>query len=281
MRLRGLCLAAVLGACAANAPAAERVVTLSPHLAELVCAVGACEQLVGVVKYSDFPSELKARPQVGDAFTVNAEAVLALRPSLILSWDGGTPARTVTQLQRLGLNVEAVRVRTLEDVGAALLRVGALLAAEDQACAAEAEYRGRIEALRARYAGAAPIEVMYQLEPEPVFTINRESPISEALALCGGRNIFADRPRLAGPVSREAVMAADPAAIVFGVQDDVAGIRAGWARFTGLRAVRSGNLIAVDADTLARATPRMAEGAEALCDALDAARKRLAQAAAR
>lgn len=275
MLLRGWLLFATLLAAAA-APAAERVVTLAPHLAELVCAVGACDQLVGVVKYSDFPPELKTRAQVGDAFSVNAEAVLALKPTMILSWDGGTPARTVTQLQRLGLDVKPVRVRTLEDVGAALLQVGALLSAEDAACAAEAAYRERIESLRKRYAEAAPIEVMYQLEPEPVFTVNRDSPISEALALCGGRNIFADRPRLAGPVSREAVMAADPAAIVFGVQDDVAGIRAGWARFTSLRAVRAGNLIAIDADTLARATPRMAEGAELLCGALDAARKRLA-----
>lgn len=268
----GLLLVAMMAA----ADAKERVVTLSPHLAELVCAVGACDQLVGVVKYSDYPPELKTRAQVGDAFAANAEAVLALKPTLILSWDGGTPERIVTQLRRVGLNVQAVRVRTLEDVGTALLRVGALLSVEDAACQAEVAYRQQIETLRGRYANAAPIDVVYQLEPEPIFTINHDSPISEALALCGAHNVFADRPRLAGAVSREAVIAADPDAIVFGKQDDVAGIRAGWERFAGMRAVRSGNLIAVDADTLARATPRMAQGAESLCAALDLARRRLA-----
>lgn len=255
---------------------AERVVALAPHLAELVCAAGACDQLVGVVKYSDYPPELRDRAQVGDAFTVNPEAVLALRPTLVLSWDGGTAKRALEQIERLGLRVQSVRVRSLEDVGLALLRVGALLSTEDAACAAEQTFRKRIDALRARYANATPIDVLYQLEPEPVFTINRESPISEALALCGARNIFGHHAKLAGPVGRESVLAADPGAIVFGRQDDVEGIRAGWLRFPGLRAVRSNNLIAVDADTLARATPRMAEGVETLCKALDEARARLA-----
>lgn len=255
---------------------AARVITLAPHLAELVCAAGACEQLVGVVKYSDYPERVKTLPQVGDAVAVNAEAVLALRPDLILAWDGGTPLRIIEQLRRLGLPVRLIRVQTLEQVGLALLRVGALLGTEDAACAAERDFRQRILALRQRYAKAPPIRVMFQLEPEPIFTVNRRSPISEAIQLCGATNVFADYTQLAGPVSREAVLATDPDAIVFGLQDSVDQIRAGWTRFASLRAVRARNLIAVDADTLARATPRMADGAEGLCTALDAARARLA-----
>lgn len=256
---------------------AARVVTLSPHLAELVCAAGACEQLVGVVKHSDYPASVKNLAQVGDAVAVNAEAVLGLQPDLILAWDGGTPERIVEQLRRLNLPIQMIRVRTLEEVGLALLRVGALLGTEDAACAAEIDFRTRILALRQRYANAPSIRVMYQLDPDPVFTVNRHSPISEAIQLCGASNVFADYTQLAGPVGREAVLAIDPDAIVFGVQDDVDGIRAGWLRFSHLRAVRADNLIAVDSNTLARATPRMAEGAEALCTALDKARARLAK----
>lgn len=267
-----LCAVLLLGIFPAQA---ARVIALSPHLAELACAAGACDQLVGVVKHSDYPDEVRKLTQVGDAFAVNAEAVLALRPDLILSWDGGTPAQSVAQLRRLGLRVEAIRVRSLEDVGLALLRIGALLGTEDAACAAEHEFRDRIAALRTRYADAAPIAVMYQLEPEPVYTINQHSPISQAISLCGAQNIFADYTQLAGPVGRESVIAANPGAIVFGEQDDVEGIRRGWLRFSQMRAVRAQNLIAVNADTLARATPRMAEGAAALCEALDGARIRL------
>ena len=254
---------------------AGRVVTLAPHLAELVCAVGQCAQLVGVIKYSDYPPEVLKRPLIGDAVAVNVEAVLALKPDLVLSWDGGTPEQTVTRLKRVGLRVESIRVRSLEEVGMALLRVGALLGAEDAACAAEHDFRERIASLRTRYANAVPIDVLFQLDAEPVLTVNRESPISEALALCGARNIFADYPRLAGPVGREAVIASDPGAILFGNHDDVAGIRRGWLRFPRMKALRANNLIPVNSDKLARSTPRMAEGTAELCKALDAARARL------
>lgn len=270
-----LALLALLTLLALPAQAA-RVITLAPHLAELVCSAGACDQLVGVVKYSDYPEQVKSLTQVGDAVAVNAEAVLALHPDLILAWDGGTPLRVIEQMRRLGLPLKLIRVQTLEEVGLALLRVGALLGTEDAACAAERDFRQRILALRQRYAHATPIRVMFQLEAEPIFTVNRLSPISEALNLCGASNVFADYTQLAGPVSREAVMATDPDAIVFGKQDQVDLIRAGWTRFPHLRAVRAGNLIGVDANTLARATPRMADGAEALCMALEAARGRLA-----
>lgn len=275
MRLRHVvgALALLLGV--VPAAHAARVIALSPHLAELVCAAGACDQLVGVVEHSDFPERVRALPRVGDAHAANAEAILALRPDLILVWDGGTPVRTIAQLERLKLRVERIHTRSLDDVGMAVLRVGALLGTEDAACATQKGYAKAIDSLRARYAGAPPIDAMYQLEPEPVFTVNRDSPISEAFAVCGARNVFGDYGRLAGPVGRESVLAADPGAIVFGQQDDVAGIRRGWQRFPQMRAVRANNLIAIDADRLSRATPRMALGIAQLCEALDGARARL------
>lgn len=260
----------------ASSAQAGRVVTLAPHLAELVCAAGACAQLVGVVKHSDYPADVRQRVQIGDAFAVNVEAVLALKPDLVLSWEGGTPEQTVARLRRVGLRVESVRVRSLEEVGLAVLRVGALLGTEDAACEAEHRFRDQISALRQRYAGASPIRAMYQIEAEPIFTVNGDSPISEAFALCGASNIFADYKRLAGPVGRESVLAADPDVIVFDRREGGPAIRASWQRFPSLRAVRAGNLVEVDVDTLARATPRMAEGTAALCQALDAARARLA-----
>lgn len=254
---------------------AERVVSLAPHLAELVCAAGGCDQLVGTVAYSDYPESVGKLPQVGDSFAVNGEVLVSLQPTLVIAWDGGTPEATLAQLRRLDMRVELIRVRGLRDIGRALLHLGALLGTQAEARAAEAEFRVRIEALRARYAKAEPLRVFYQIEAEPMFTINHDSPISEAIALCGGVNLFADLPLLAGSVGREAVLGLDPDAIVYGRQDDAAGIVAGWRRLPRVRAVASGNLIAVDADRLARATPRMAQGVGGLCKALDQARARL------
>lgn len=255
-----------------------RVVTLAPHLAELVCAVGACEQVVGVVRYSDHPPALRQVTGVGDAHAVNLEQVLALQPGLVLAWDGGTPPATIARLRALGLRVEAIGVQRLDDIGMALLRVGALLGTEDAACDAQARFDQSLEALRERYRRSEPIRVLYQLQADPVFTINGQSPISAALEVCGGLNVFADLPQLGAAVSREAVLQADPQAIVFGRQDDGAGIRRRWSGFSSLTAVRHDNLLAVNADTLARASPRMVEGITELCEALDDARRRLPEA---
>lgn len=286
LRLRALWGSLALAAAATMLPAGAvaadpppmRVVTLAPHLAELVCAVGACERIVGVVRHSDHPPTLRQVTGIGDAHAVNLEKVLALRPELVLAWDGGTPPATLARLRDLGLRVEAIGVQRLDDIGMALLRVGALLGTEDAACAAQARYDERLGALRERYRNAEPIRVLYQLQADPVFTINGQSPISAALGVCGGINVFADLPQLAAAVSREAVLQSDPQAIVYGRQDDGAGIRRSWAGFSSLTAVRHDNLLAVNADTLARASPRMVDGISELCEALDDARRRLSVA---
>ena len=257
----------------ATAPAqAARIVAIAPHLAELTCAAGACSQLVGRVAYSDYPAEVTKLPSIGDAFAINAEALLALKPDLVITWDGGTPAATLAQLQRLKLKTLSLRVNQLEDVETALITLGDQLGTSTEARKAAADYHARIETLRTRYASAKRLRVFYQIEADPIFTINRDSPISQALALCGGDNVFADLPQLAGALGREAVLQRDPDVVIWGDKDDVAGISSFWKRWPAAKATRAGNLYAVSSDKLARATPRMAEGAAELCAVLDQAR---------
>ena len=263
---------------AGNATAATRVITLSPHLAELACAAGGCDRLVGVSAYSDYPPEVLQLPQVGDGFAVNLEAVLALRPDLVLAWNGGTPADTVTRLRRLGLQVESIDVGGLDEVGDALERVGHLLGTSAAADAAAVAYRLRLAALRTRWRSATPIRVVYQIETAPAYTVNGKSPISAALALCGGVNVFADLPTLAASVSPEAMLAAQPQAVLFGGEENQAAMHAYWTRLTAAPAQRLGTLYPVNADWLGRATPRLLDGVEQVCERLDLARQRVAAA---
>lgn len=214
-------------------------------------------------------------PSIGDAFALNAEALLALKPDLVITWDGGTPAATLEQLQRLKLKTLSLRVNRLDDIEAALIMLGEQLGTREHARKAAADYHARIEALRSRYAHARRLRVFYQIEADPIFTINRDSPISQALALCGGDNVFADLPQLAGALGREAVLQRDPDVVIWGDKDDVAGIEGFWKRWPAAKATRAGNLYAVSSDKLARATPRMAEGAAELCALLDRARSRI------
>ncbi|MBI3171183.1 MAG: ABC transporter substrate-binding protein, partial [Hydrocarboniphaga effusa] len=199
----------------ASAAAVERIVTLSPHLAELVCAAGGCDRLVGVVAYSDYPARVRQLPQVGDAFAVNAEQLVALRPDRVLAWEGGTPREVSERLRALNLPVTPVAVRGLNDIAAALRRLGEILGTQPQAERAAGEFERRLRALRQANAGARPLRVLYHIELEPMFSINRASPIHQAIELCGGVNVFADLPQLSAVVGNEAVLAARPEAIVF------------------------------------------------------------------
>ena len=252
--------------------AAERVVALGPHLVELACAAGGCGQLVGVIAYSDFPASVKQLPVIGDAAQVNLEALLALRPTLVLAWDGGTSPTTIQRLRDLGLRVEPVRIEKLGEVADALERIGGWLGSSEQGRVAAADYRRRLSELAARYGTAKPLKVFYQIETAPPYTVNGDSPISQAIALCGGRNVFASLPTLAAPVSDEAVLAARPEVVVHSDRDAVA-MRAYWSRFPTQPAMAAGRIYGIDADLLARAGPRLIDGAELLCATLDLARR--------
>ena len=253
------------------------MVALAPNLSELVCAAGACDQLVGRVEYSDYPAAVRALPSVGDAFSLNAEALLALAPDLVLSWHNGTPASTVAQIERLGIPTLQIDTRKLADIESALITIGERLGTAAAARAEAARFHARIGALRQRYQSARRLRVFFQIESDPIFTINRDSPISEAITLCGGENIFADLPLLAGALGREAVLARDSDVVVWGRQDNSAGIEAFWRRWPDAHATRANNLYALDADTLSRATPRMADGITELCGVLEQARRKLSR----
>jgi ABC-type hemin transport system substrate-binding protein len=265
----------MIARCAAAAMP-PRVVTLAPHLAELVCATGACAQLVAVSAYSDYPAQLKALPQVGDGFSINAEAVLAARPDIVLAWGGGTPAATVERLHRIGLRVEIIDAKSVDDVAGALLQIGRWLGTDNTARVAADAYRTRLAALREQHRADPPIRVVYQIETSPAYTVNRDSPISAAMAICGGVNVFAALPKLAGAIGAESMLAAQPDAVLYGGEENAAAVQDYWARLSATPAARRHALYAVDANLLTRATPRLLDGIEQVCGKLDDARQRRA-----
>ncbi len=271
-----LCGLLVLPAHAAAPGPAQRIATLAPHLAELVCAAGGCERLVAVSRHSNYPASVTRLPQLGDAWSVNLEAVLAQRPDLVIAWADGTPPDRVARLQKLGLRVVWLRANTLDSVAAALETVGGWLGTAEVAGKAADDYRQRLAALRAEHRQQPPIRAVYQIETAPAYTINGISPISEMMALCGGVNVFAGLPTLSAVIGQEAMLAAAPDVVLYGSEENAAAIHAYWARMGTTPAARAGNLYAIDPDLLGRASPRMLDGVVAVCAAFDQARSRLA-----
>lgn len=260
---------------AAPAHAAQRIVTLAPHLAELVCAVGACDQLVGVVKYTDYPAQAAALPLVGDAVNLNLEQLVALKPDLVLAWEGGTSIQTIERVHKLGVPVETIAVRRLRDIGNALYRVGQLTGTSTAAGFASNMFYRRLEQIRNEHWKKSKLKVMYQIETDPVYTVSSRSPIHEAIDICGGINVFAGLKGIAPTVGLESVVAANPDAVVFAEQDDVTRIRAFWARWPQTKVQMTGTLYPVNANLLARQSPRLLDGVEQLCARLDDARQQL------
>lgn len=278
LKIRCICLAllaagtvACKGTPAPVAAATPRVVTLAPHLAELVCAAAGCEVLVAVGAYSNFPPEVRTLPMVGDVAQLNLEAVVALQPTQVIAWDGGTPQAHLERLAAVKLPVTALRIDHLDDVADAIVQLGVVLGSPLRAQAAAADYRQRLATLRRAHAQSRLLRVLYQIETSPVYSINHASPISEAITLCGGINVFAALPTLAAPVTNEAVLSAAPQVVIH-APADTAAVTAYWARFEGAARLRP-VLVAIAPDLLARAGPRLVQGVEQLCQALDALRQ--------
>ncbi len=277
-RLAVVFLAALLCACPGKEAAppgevrAPRVVTFAPHLAEIMFVVGAGDLLVGVSAWSDFPREVLALPEVGDAFSVDQEQLSLLQPDLVLVWDSGMPAHTVDELRQRGYRVESIRTRSLEDVEKAILRIGELTNHQAGAAAASLAFARTFDELRSRYRDAAPIDVFFQVSARPLYTVNREHFISEIISVCGGRNIFADLEEFAAAVDVEAVVDRDPDVMLAGANlgDDAF---AEWARWPHLAANRYANQFLLPDETIGRPSPRLALAGRSVCLALDRARR--------
>jgi iron complex transport system substrate-binding protein len=253
-----------------DAPA-QRVISLSPHLTELMYSIGAGDRLVGAVRGSNFPLEAAGIPEIGDASGLDFERILRSRPDFVLAWGSGNRPVDIARLRALGLRVLVLEPQRLEDIPRHLRLLGDLTGLGRQAQTVARGLEGRVDALRGRYAGRAPVRVLFEIWHRPLFTVNGDHIISKVLGLCAAQNIFADLPRLAGEVSMEQVLVMDPDAIVVGSEADDAAVN-NWMEFAYLKAVRTGNVFAVSADLITRQTPRIADAAERMCAGIDKVR---------
>ena len=260
-------------------PAPARVVTLAPHLTELVYAAGAGERLVGTVDTSDYPAAARRVPRIGDVERLDAERLMALRPDLVLLWGDGSPTAQKELLARLGLRTLSLEQHTLADVSAALEQLGALFGTERVAHAAAEALRQQIAALRSRYQGARRLRVFYQVWSTPLYTLGGRHVASEMLRVCGAENVFGDEPVDAFAVDEESVYARDPDVVALaGTAAENAEWLRRWQSRVPLRAIGAGSVITLDPDLVNRMGPRIALGTESLCARL--AERRAALAAA-
>lgn len=233
---------------------AQRIVSLSPHLTELLYAAGAGNKVVGAVDYSDYPPAASKLPRVGGDAGIDLEAVLALRPDLVVAWPNAGSVRSVNRLAELGIPTFRSEPRELEDIPRTIERLGKLSGTGAQAQKVAEAFRKRVAELERRYSKRPTVKVFYQVWDRPLQTVNGHHVISKVIRLCGGINVFEALPAIAPEIDREALLRARPEVTITSIRNVPAP-----AHF-------------IPGELIQRHTPRLLDGAERLCRILEGTR---------
>ena len=263
----------------------QRIISLAPNLTELTYAVDMGNRLVAVSAYSDYPPPALQLPQVGDAFRLDWEHLLALKPDLILAWGSGLSAQDRALFKKFGLKIVVLEPHRLDDIPRILRLLGKISGTPKAAETAARTFEQQRHRLHQRYAAASdptkqnkflPVRAYFQIAANPLLTINRNHIISDVLQLCGAHNIFADAPVLVPTLSEEALINAQPQIMLSlattPAQEEI--IKAQW-RTLPLRSTQHPQALHtgfIHPDLISRASPRILLGAAQLCEIVASSR---------
>ncbi|MGO4999235.1 cobalamin-binding protein [Oceanisphaera sp. W20_SRM_FM3] len=246
---------------------AQRIISLAPHITELLFAIGAGGQVVAIDDASDYPAAAKTLPKVANYRSLNTERILALSPDLIVAW-GSAQSQVVQPLVQLGMSVFFSAPATFADLSTELEQLGELTGHQAQAGVVIKEYEQELGELKLQYQDRTPLTVFYQIAEVPLMSANGSTWMSQAVTLCGGVNIMEDSLAPYPQVNAEQVLAQNPDVIVAA---DNAELRH-WQQWPALQAVANRQLLTVDANLMHRFTTRTTQGIRQLCEQMDKVR---------
>ncbi|WLG61779.1 cobalamin-binding protein [Pseudomonas sp. FP1762] len=256
-----LWLAVVLLALSSQVPAALRVVSLAPSLSEIVVELDSADLLVGVLDAGERPAAIADVPSVGRYGQLDMERLLSLKPDLLLLWPGSVGAGQRDQLKRLNIPTFVAEPHTLTQLATQIEAISKQLGRPERGAKRAAELREQLNDLRQRYSRDEPLRVFYQVWDKPLYTVGGGQIISDALEVCGARNVFAELNLPAPQVSIEAVLQRDPEVIVAGDQAQLGA----WKAWPQVAAVRQGRLLLVSDKGLERPSGQMISATAKLC----------------
>lgn len=254
---------------------AKRVITLSPHLTEIVDAAGGTSQLVSVSAFSNYPESVKKLPITSDARSIDLEKMKQLKPDLIIYWRGGTPETQIESIQKIfahSAQIIFVEPKKLNDIATDIEKLGQLFGTSALAQKNAASFRSEVAQLKKKYHNAQKrkVRVFYQVWAQPLMTLNHDHLISDIIELCGGEQLFAKEKLLVPTVSKEAVVKANPEIIFTAV--DAKQMKTDWTMWQSipqLAATQKKAFIEIDADTISRPSQRVLSGALKICSEIN------------
>ena len=251
----------------------QRIISLSPHLTELVYALNAQDRLVAVSDYSDYPKEASKLPSVASFQGVNFEQVVRLKPDLILAWQGGNKPQDLERLKSLGFTIFYSTPKTLADISEEVKTLGELLGNKRLGEALSLKFDKKLDRLQTTYQTGKKIKVFYYLWPKPLMTIGQSAWGNELLNVCGASNIFDDAINDYPEVPMESVVRRKPAMIIAVNKESKQQIVEFWQPWLPLLERNEDDIKQANPDLLHRFTPRLLDGLSILCEKINRANK--------
>ncbi|HEX6126378.1 MAG TPA: cobalamin-binding protein [Pyrinomonadaceae bacterium] len=245
----------------------ERAISLAPNLTEMIFALGAGDRLVGVTTYCNFPPGAASIEKIGDTQTPNIEKIIALRPQVVFVSTASQLEAFMQTLNEQSIAVYVTNPKTLDEVFENLIDLGDLLgsnrAAEELvASLAERAANVRQHAIAPTVppdSSAAEPRVFVQISNEPLFTIGRDSFLTELIQQAGGVSVTKDVPSGYPKLSKETAAALDPDVIILSDSPDN---QRPSAAFKDSKAVKIGRIHRINADIISRPGPRLVDALE-------------------
>jgi iron complex transport system substrate-binding protein len=251
--------------------APQRIISLAPGATEMLFAAGVGDRVIATVEYSVEPAAAKQVPRIGDVTAVDIERLVALHPDLVVVWPGGGNPAQIEKITQLGFPIYRQQVNRLADLPVSLRRLGALASDRTVAERAASKLEESLARLAHEYHRETHPTVLLEVWNRPIYTVGGTHLMSDALTLCGVRNVFGDLKELGPVVSTEAVIARNPDIIVAAAPPgEGRGWLEEWKRFGSLSAVRNGRLIDFEDQRFVRLGPSVVAATQELCRALSA-----------
>jgi iron complex transport system substrate-binding protein len=247
----------------------QRIITLSPHLAELVVTLGAGDQLLGVVEHSDFPQQVKMIPRVGGAVGLDLERILSIKPDLILAWHGGTRETDIVRLKQLGLRVVSIKSETLEDIPASIEIIGLLLNQQQRATGLIEEFNTRVKQILENNRKQGSHRVFIEISSQPLMGLTNRHPFAAGLELCGLINIFSEQDKAAIITDIESVFSRNTEYVLLR-QHATSNDKLARRNFYQINDDRNIVFITFDEDIAFRQTPRLLDAVIDVCNTVNA-----------
>jgi iron complex transport system substrate-binding protein len=257
-----LCVYVLAIASPAPAAAPMRIVSLAPSVTETLFALGAGPEVVGVSQYCDYPPQVLGLPRVGSFLTPNLEAIIALRPTLIVGLELSSDVRQIRALNSMGYPVLLVSDDSLNEIETSIEKVGARINRQDQARRLVAQIQSQVAAVQQRLAKVKPQRALMLVGHQPIVAVGTGNYLDELMRIARADNIAAAAGEQWPHLSIEFVIAMRPEVILDGAMGSDPASSDFWQNYPTIPAVRDHRVVGYAEDPMLHAGPRVGQSLE-------------------